>query len=370
MEKKVNIAHIIPNLGVGGAEKLVLDICNHINKNRFNVKIISLYSSNNSVYEKIAKENNISIIFLNKKAGIDLKIIYQLIKIFRMEKINIIHTHLYVMPYVLIASLFCNIKHRIHTVHNMADKELSKNLRMIMKFGYKFFNVIPVAISDYIKETIIEEYKISEDKIPCIYNGIDVKQFKEKYDVQNKNMHLIHIGSFKKAKNHSMLINCFNIIAKENDKVKLFLVGDGELKNKIVDKVKKLQLEDKVIFRGIQKDIVNELHSANIFVLSSDYEGVPICILEAMACGLPIVTTNAGGVIDIIENNKNGIIVEKGNYLQMSDEIKKLIYDENKRSELGRQARNDAKKYDIRIVAKQYEQLYLKIYSKNKGVYK
>lgn len=364
--KKTKVLHIIPNLGIGGAEKLVLDICKFIDSEKFEVKIVSLFDSQNSVYEEIARENNIKIIFLNKKIGFDYKIIINLIKLFKKEAVDIIHTHLYVMSYVLPAAIISKKKVIIHTVHNMANKELRESVKKIMKVAYKYFNVIPVGISPYIAKTISDEYKIEASKIPCIYNGIDTRAFSKKNNFDDsiinkyddKTIRFINVGRFTKQKNHKLLIDAFKIALESNTNLTLKLVGDGELRCDIEKYVKELGLSEQIIFRGIQKNVIKELQESDVFIMSSDWEGLPISVLEAMACSLPIISTKAGGVVDIVEQDKNGFIVTLGDRNELSDAIIRISNDRNLIRSMSEQSKNIVKKYDIRNQVNDYEKLY------------
>lgn len=359
MNRAIRVFHVLPNLSVGGGEKLAIDICSFLDKDSFNCTIVSLYKSQETIYEQLAKENNIEIIFLDKKKGIDLNVIIQLISIFKKYKPDIIHTHLYVMSYVLPAAIFCNIKNIIHTVHSVANKELRKPVRRIMYIAYKVFSVTPVAISSYIKDTIHKEYRIDNQYIKCIYNGVDTFRFKNKRDIKNKQIiELIHVGKFRKEKNHKLLIESFKLVSEEIDNIQLKLVGDGELRGEIEELVEKLEIKSKVIFRGIQKDIAQELKKSDIFVLSSDWEGIPLSVIEAMAAKLPIISTKAGGVVDIVNNNEVGFLVEIGDKKGLANAIIKLSNDYEMRERFANEAVKQAKKYDIRNKVKEYEELY------------
>lgn len=359
MNRKIKVFHIVPNLAVGGGEKLAVDICTFLDKEVYTCKIISLYKSQNTIYEQIARENNIDIIFLNKKIGVDLKIIVQLIKLLKKENPDILHTHLYVMSYVLPASIFCNIRSVVHTVHSVANKELRKSVRIIMHIAYKVFGVIPVAISNHIKQTVYDEYGIEKEKIRCIYNGVDTLKFQRKKQIENTNiLEFVHIGRFNTVKNHKLLIESFALALNEINNIKLKLVGDGELRKEIEELVESLKIKDKVTFRGIRKEIPNELKDADIFILTSNWEGIPLSIIEAMASGLSIISTKAGGVADIIEDNKTGLLVNIGDKVGLSKAIIRISKDEKLRQKMAKEALKEAEKYDIRIKVKEYEELY------------
>lgn len=352
---------VIPTLGTGGGEKLVVDLAKNIDKNKFEVTLICLFSKKDSIYLDLIENNKINLIYMNKKLGFDCKLIYKLIKLFKEEKPDIVHTHLNVMPYTLPAMIFNNIKVRIHTVHSIAEMEAQGVSRIIMKIAYKCFDVIPVAICDYVKNTIIETYKLNENKVCCIYNGIDNEIFyKNHKNTDNNTINLINTGTLYYVKNHSLLIDAFAKLHIKFPNIRLTILGDGELREELEKKIKDYQLEKKIVLKGVVKNVAEELNKANIYVMTSIFEGLPLSILEAMACGLPIITTNAGGVIDIVKED-NGIIVDNNNLTQLVTAITKLLDDEKQRLKMGRKSEFYSRRYTIKNCAQQYELLYNKI---------
>ncbi len=361
--KKIKVFHVIPDLETGGAEKLALDICTFLDKDKFDATLISLYPSKKSIYEEIAYKYGVNIVFLDKQKGLDYKVLFKLNKLFRQYKPDIVHTHLYVGPYVLLPMILNKVKGRVHTVHNIASKELRNFKKKIMKIAYQFFKVTPVAISDYIKKTIETEYQLSSTRIPCIYNGIDTENFTRFKDI-NRKITFVHVGRFSKQKNHKLLIESFALALRENSNMVLKLVGDGVLKQEILDMVRDLGIKEKVVFKGIQKDICRELNSSDVFILSSDWEGLPISVLEAMSCGLPIISTRSGGTPDIILDRENGILVDIGDKEGLSKAILDISYNKELREKLGDNSYIHSKKYDIRETCKQYSALYKQILGK------
>lgn len=365
---------VIPNLGTGGAEKLVIDIARNMDREKFDVTILSLFPKNESIYNNIVEDEEIKVVYMNKKLGISLSQVFKVTRYIVDLKPDIIHTHLNVAPYTLLGCMFAKVKCRIHTVHNMASTESTKRDRRIMKLAYKIFNFTPVGISDYIKNTIMDYYKLREKKVPCIYNGIDTIFFnpnRYKVEKSENKFYLVNTGSFKHAKNHKLMIDAFYKVCNYNDNFKvpyniyLKLVGDGYLRNEIEEQIKKYHLEDRIILVGEVKDVCYELNNSDVLLMTSDYEGLPLAVLEAMACGLPIITTKAGGVVDVVEDGQNSILVDVGNKEQIIDAIIKLEQNKALVKSMGVKSRELSLKYDIRDTTKQYEDLYIKILNKN-----
>lgn len=360
MAQRKKVFYILPDLSVGGAEKLVINLAEFIDKEKFEIKIVSLFRKNNNIYSGLVDEKKLPITYMNKKLGIDLNLMIRMTKLIIKEKPDIIHTHTHVVFNTLPGVILAGTKVRLHTVHNIAQKELNKFLIKIMRLAYKFFKFTPVAISETVKESIHEVYHIPLDKIPCIYNGIDTLQYKCKFIKHEDNINIIHVGRFSIQKNHKLLINAFYEALKINSNMKLHLVGDGQLLQDIIDFVEKIGIREYVVFEGLTAKVEDILNKSDIFILTSDWEGLPLSVLEAMACGLPIVSTKAGGVVDILNEGENCILTEIGDQKALTQAILKLAAHRELREQFSKKSIEYSKKYDVRKMADNYAGLYMK----------
>ncbi|MEJ8734542.1 glycosyltransferase [Mediterraneibacter sp. ICN-202921] len=359
--KKVKVLLLISDLGMGGAENITINIAQYIDQKRFDVKIISMFSEEYCVdkYKAIIEKYKIPVIYLNKKPGLDLSIIFKLRSILKKEKPDVLHTHRYSCVYALLPSIICRVPGRVHTVHNVADKEIPGAYRKLMKIAYHFFGVTAVAINEGVKDSIRECYKLAGDVVPIIKNGVDITKFYS--GKKASTLTLINVGRFSPQKNHKLLIKCMANILKENKNIKLVLIGEGELKNEIEQLVSELKLNENVHFTGNVSNVEEYLAAADIYVMTSDYEGLPLSVIEAMAAGLPIVTTKAGGVVNLVKDGQNGILVDVGDEEAISDAVLNLIKDSEKRQEMGEKSQELAKEYSVERMVEEYEKLYLKL---------
>lgn len=358
MDSKIKVMQIIPDLGIGGAEIMVENLSLQLTKKGFDVKIISLYNHNSAITERLEK-NNIQVIYLDKKLGFDWKIAVRLYKLMKEYQPDVVHTHLYAASYGISASVIAKVPIKVHTIHNLATKEFSKINRIINKVFYHYYGVVPVSISPLIKQTVRKEYRLAENSVAMIYNGIDLKKSlpKADYAFNNEKINIIHIGSFKEQKNHIGLLRSFKIVCDQFPNTNLRLIGTGELEEQIRNCVRTLKLENNVEFLGLKANVFSFLNSADIFVFPSLWEGMPISLIEAMATGLPIVATGVGGIPDMIENNISGLIVDVNNE-NISEALIKLINSAELRERLGGKARIAAESFSSNKMASEYADLY------------
>lgn len=348
----------MPNLALAGAEIMVENLTIALSKKGYELSIVSLYDEQSPITKRL-ENNNIHIYYLSKKKGLDIRMIHRLYKVFQEEMPNVVHTHLYVMKYAIPAAILAKVPTGVHTVHNIAYKELNKLDRKINNFFYKFHNVIPVSISPVIRQSIISEYKLTEKQVPLIYNGIILSKCipKKDYSINGDKIVILHIGRFSEQKNHLGLIESFKIVHDKEPNVVLQLIGTGELESTVKNKVVELKLQDSVEFLGLQSDVYPFLNSADIFILPSLWEGMPMTLIEAMGTGLPIVATKVGGIPDMIENNLSGILVEN-DIVEISEAIIKLINEEELRKNIGSEAKRRSEQFSSKNMAEKYERIY------------
>lgn len=297
----MKIIQVMPFFGLGGAEIMCENLVYELKKMGHEVIVVSLYNNQTPITERLENAGT-DIRYLNKKNGFDISMFKKLYKLFKQEKPDVIHTHIYTTKYVF--SIAAQLKIRVvHTVHSIAEKENGKLARKLNKFFFKHCHVIPIALSELIRDSIVKEYNIDENKIPVIYNGIDLSkcQTKTDYSVYG-NFKILHIGRFSEEKNHIGLLKAFNIFHDKHPDSELWLIGEGKNKTETEQYVKENELVAAVKFLGQQSNVYGYLHDADIFTLPSLYEGIPMTLIEAMGTGLPIVATKVGGVPDMLDD--------------------------------------------------------------------
>jgi glycosyltransferase involved in cell wall biosynthesis len=349
---------IIPDLGIGGAEIMVEILSLQQVSQGMQVKVISLYNHQSAITNRM-KENRIDLVFLDKMRGFDHKIIWQLVEIMQEFKPDVVHSHLYAVSYAMIAAIRAKVPVKVHTIHNIAVQEFGKRNRLLNRFFYHYCDLRPVSISPEIRKTVQLEYKLLENQVAMIYNGINLSKIrpKDNYQIKGQAVRIIHVGSFKEQKNHAGMIRSFRIVCDRYPNAKLQLIGGGDLQAKIKALVESLKLEKNVEFLGLQSDVFGFLNQADIFILPSLWEGMPISLIEAMATGLPVVATGVGGVPDMIEHEVSGLIVDINEELIAASLIN-LIENEHLRKNYGLLARQEADRFSDAKMAGDYFRLY------------
>lgn len=170
---------------------------------------------------------------------------------------------------------------------------------------------------------------------------------------------IVAVGRLHKQKNYKMLIDAFDVVFNSHPEYKLIIYGDGNEKEKLVEYVRSRACAKNVIFEGFCKDVHERIKNAKIYVLTSLFEGMPNALMEAMAMGFPVVSTDCpcGGPRTLIEHGCNGLLVAIDDTNGLSEAIEKLIDDDDYRERLGKKAMSIRQMYDLDVISKQWRKV-------------
>ncbi len=321
------------------------------------VTVVCLYHQPTPISRRM-EEAGVSIRYLDKKLGLDLSMVPKLTKLMKYLNPDVVHTHLDVIKYASVAARLAGVKRCVHTVHNVAEKEAEGRVQKLINGTYfRLGWSVPVALSPEVRRTIADFYGMALEAIPMVYNGVDLSRCIPKADYKTNELKLVHVGRFNEQKNHAGLLRAFRLVLNQLPEAELSLLGDGELLEATRALVKELNMEGNVRFLGSQSHIYPYLHEADIFLLPSSYEGMPMTILEAMGTALPIVATRVGGVPDMIRDHESGLLTVCSPE-EISQAILELASSEALRRNLGQQAKKDSLKFSADYMAQSYCKIY------------
>lgn len=179
----------------------------------------------------------------------------------------------------------------------------------------------------------------------------------ENYPDVNKEKIIVSVGRLYAQKNQKMMIDAFADIANKYPDYKLIIYGEGPIREQLTEYINAKELSGKVLLPGRSNNIAKELNRAEIFCLSSDYEGMSNALLEAVCVGLPVVTTNVSGVEDLLNNGKNGFVVDVGDTKSMSMALDQLLGDKDIRMKFSQYNKQMGQYYTIDRIATDWENL-------------
>lgn len=365
MKLPYRILYIAQTLGFGGAEKVILDLATHINKKRFEPVV---FSHVRGLMEENFLKAGIDLEIIEKTRPLDFLFLIKMCRTIKQKKIDLIHSHgVTATVYGGIAAKFFRIPLMI-TVHGRSTYSVRvgvKGLQFAQKFGANI-----VTVSNQLKYELTRDIGLNEEKITTIYNGIDADKLLKsdeqltcaiKKELSIDSYPVVgSVGSLREVKGHRYLIQALPRILKKYPNIKLIFVGDGELKDDLMNISEKLNVSKNILFLGHRRDVPQLMSVFDLVVQPSLTEGISIVILEAMASSKAIIATDVGGNSTLVENNNSGILIPPRDSEKLADAIINLLGDGKKRMLLGETAFKRVKeRFSIYQTVSEYEKLYM-----------
>ena len=353
----MKLAFYINSIHEGGAERVITNLATHFSNIDYQVILItSFYDKWEYPYgEKIKrmvledKEENSNRIVKNVSRIIRLR------KILKKERPDCLISFMAEPNYrALLACCGLNTK-CIISVRN--DPKIEYPGKIGWFLGHFLLPIADGCVFQTLDAKIWFPKRLQK-KGTIIYNAVE-DAF---YHVDRKpvNNLIVACGRLEEQKNYPLLINAFAKVAEEISDLKLFIYGDGTLKNKLVDLIKKNNLENKVYLKGQTNNVVDSLEKADVFVLSSLYEGMPNALMEAMAVGVPCISTDCPcGGPKMLFDGEGGILVANNNQIELEKAISSVLTNDEKKDLLGRQAKIKAEIFSSSNIYRRWE-LFIK----------
>jgi len=317
----------------------------------------------------------------------DRKALKKIKSIIKEFKPDIVHTHAAKAGALGRKAAFdCKVPVVLHTFHGHVfhsyfGKFKSEVYRRIEKrLASKSSGII--AISDQQKIELSEKFAIADkNKIEVIPLGFDLNQFQDnletkrkktraKYNLSNDQIAVAIIGRLAPIKNHKLFLDTIDIVNRQTSKKTVFfIVGDGETRKEIEEQIDKIKIDQAIDIRLTSwiHDIQNFNAGMDIICLTSNNEGTPVSLIEAQACNIPVISTDVGGVKDIVFNNETGFIVPKNNAEKFAEKLLLLIEDEKKREKMSQNGWSFVKEnFHYQRLVKDMEQYYKKLLNSNR----
>lgn len=350
--QKNNILHISRTMDIGGAERIVYQLSSDLKDEFDSVHV----ASTGGIWESDLAAKGIQhhkILDIDSKNPLTvLKLLYFIHQIIKNNEITIVHTHHRMAAfYIRLLKLFNSKLKHVYTAHNVFKDKLP-----LYKFALG--NAKSVAVGEAVNKNLKEDVGITDSRV--IYNGVVLKETNDQVDeiISYSGIKLGCIARLSEQKGLTYLIDAMSLLTVKD--IRLFIVGEGELREELENKVKELDLQDSVIFLGYRKDIVECINSFDFLVSSSLFEGLALNVIEAFMNGKTMVATNIPGINEVV-NAENGILVPAKDANAMAKAIEKMATDPRLREKLANQAKKDYEsKYSYPLFLENYRDFYRK----------
>jgi glycosyltransferase involved in cell wall biosynthesis len=334
------VLQLIDDASLGGGQMHVLLLSKYLQRENIEVAIATEATGWLVDQAKILNIPTYEIAISNKVTWKSFQNINQLLK---SQKFDVIHTHGGTAGFWgrLVASRLQNKPKIIHTYHglhylNTAQTETPKQkikTAIFQKIDQLLVSItdriICVCKSDY--EKAIAAKVATPSKTLIVYNGIETDKFSQSinketsrkiFDIAPTEFIFGNVGRLHEQKGHQYLLQAFVKVA---DRARLLIIGDGDLKDELINLASDLQISDRIIFLGARSDVHEFLSAINVFVMPSLWEGQPIALLEALAMGKPCIVSNVDGIPEIITNGVNGYLVKRKDVAGLTQAMNQAI---------------------------------------------
>ena len=351
--RKNSILHISRTMDIGGAERIVYQLSSDLKDEFDSVHV----ASTGGLWESELAAQGIQhhkILDIDSKNPVTvLKLLFSIHQIIKQKGITIVHTHHRMAAfYIRLLKLVHPKLIHVYTAHNVFKDKLS-----LYRFALK--NAKSIAVGEAVNKNLKEDVGITDSRV--IYNGVVLKETDEQVDeiISYDGIKLGCIARLSEQKGLTYLLDAMSLLTVKD--IRLFIVGDGELRNELENKVKELHLQDSVTFLGYRKDIVECINSFDFCVLPSVFEGFGLVAIEAFMNSKTLVATDIPGLNEVV-TNENGILVPVKDPIALAGAIDKLATDVALRNSLAFQAKKTYdEKFSYPMFLENYRALYREI---------
>lgn len=371
--ERIRVLHFLNSPDTpGGAEEHAYALVQALPPERFEVSI----ACSSSAYDLFAplQSNGWRVFRLDLFKPAQLGAMRQLIHILREQRIQVAHGHqflatLYLAPLAKLAGVPCVIE-TTH-VREAWRKSWIKRSFLVDRLVYRFVDAF-IAVSRANRDYLVQQKHCPAGKVTVIYNGRDLRRFRtdtgagaairERLGISPTDKLLVHVGRLEPQKGHADLLAALEIVRHQVPNARLLLVGEGKLLPHLESETKRLGLQSAVIFAGFQSRVEDYLDAADLVVLPSLWEGLPLVAIESAAMGKPIVATAVDGTPEVVLHDQTGLLVPPGDCRELAQALTALLLDDARRRRMGLAARRWAEqRFSLQRQADETAELYARL---------
>lgn len=353
--KLIRVAIVLEDFSIGGAQRVVSELVQHIDAQKVKLLVLCLWErSDTALAEAVEKVADVKYLGIHGKNLIANY--FRISQILRSFHPDIVHAHLVGQLYAVPWGLLNHVPVLI-TAHTKPRKAFIKKIEWLIRYGVNHKKIWIAAVSQENLDLVKAYFPGAEKQCLCINNGINIHSF---YRKEHADFTFINVARQDENKNQMAILRAFHCLYLQRNDIKLILAGDGPCHEKLAAEVKKLGLDQVVLLPGKVDQVSDYYAVADVYVQSSHREAMPMSVLEALAAGLPIISTDVGGLHDVVKGN--GILCpdydENALYYAMNVMLNEPVH---KRQAQQNMSKNISKMYSSEEMAEKYTLCYKKI---------
>ena len=366
--RKINVLQFICPAGFYGAEMWILALAKSLDPQRVNCHLAITRESEKQNIELYKRFQSLGLEShqIKIRGRFDPLAIPKLSRLIKQKKIDIIHTHGYKSDILgLVAARLAGIRSVAtpHGFENVPDLKLQAFIRLGCLALKRFDCVAP--LSEELKSDI-QKIKVNTGKIHLIMNGVDLDEVESERQIPSSplypNRHekkIGYLGQIAYRKNVDELLKIFDLLYKDHKNIRLIIIGDGPKRCELEEKAKSMSSSSQIEFLGYRDDRLRLLKEMDLFSMTSSLEGIPRCMMEAMAMEVPVAAYNIPGVDKLIIHKKTGLLAKYGHVEDLKECWERLLFDGRFSAQMAHNGRKHViENFSAKRMAEEYTKLY------------
>lgn len=369
------IAHVLNSFQVGGAEQVVVDLAGLQRAAGHEVMVVGIETNPDGPRAAQLRERDVAVHMLPKRPGFDFKLPGKLAAFFAKHGVSIVHSH---NQLPLIYATAAGRLHRVPVCHTLHGAMFDQGRRAWLRHMAAKLADAHVAVSQPTADFMLKHNEVPSSKLHVVLNGIDLSRFRPDSVARRRIRTELGIpqnawvagavGRLSQVKNHALLLRAAAAAEVLSDNGRLLLVGDGPEAASLRALAEELGISDRVVFAGERHDVPELLSASDVFVLSSTSEGLPLSMVEAMATGLPVVSTAVGGIPALIADGETGFLVPSDDVGTLAAKLAELKADPARSAAMGKRGRKLALgRYSAERMMASYMDIYETLLSRRES---
>jgi glycosyltransferase involved in cell wall biosynthesis len=329
LKRTATVCQVLHSLGVGGAEVLAARLARQL-AGAFRFLFVCLDDLGTLGQELRAQ--GFPVWVLGRRPGVDWRCSWRLANLLRQQRVDVVHAHQYTpFFYALTARLLYRRPSILFMEHGRSFPDYPRPKRMVVNRLLLERRDRVVGVGQAVRQALIRNEGLPAKKVAVIYNGIDLSAFangfhdpqavRREMGVGDPDLVILQVARLDPLKDHATAIHTLEHVVRRCGDVRLVLVGEGPELGKVQQLIAERNLSANVRFLGLRKDVGRLLSAADLFLLTSVSEGIPLAVIEAMAAGLPVVATQVGGTGEVVLDGSTGLLAPSGDAAALAERI-------------------------------------------------
>ncbi|HEX6424587.1 MAG TPA: glycosyltransferase [Acidimicrobiales bacterium] len=363
-QRRTRVLMLTKGLGRGGTERLIVGAARHLDRSQFELEVAYLLPWKDAfVADVVATGTTVDCLDAPRQTSV--RWVSRLRRLVREREIDIVHTHMPLPAALARVALPGRRPAFVHTEHNVWHRYRLPT-RWANALTYRR-NARVIAVSDgvaaSIRSSVPVEVVVHGTDLTLALSGADARAAARTHLGLDARARVIGtVGNFTAKKDQATLLRAVASARPAGDRhTVLVLVGSGPLESDLRALASRLGIADRVVFAGSRDDVFDLLPAFDVFALSSEFEGLPIALLEAMASGISPVATSVGGIPEVISDGEDGLLVPAGSPDALAAALTKLLDDDDLRTAIGERARARAATFDLVQAVRRTEEVYRRV---------